>query len=175
MLAGLACGVGAGAVWGLVFLAPALAVDFTPLELTIGRYACYGLIAAALLAPRWRPLAGRIPRRQWWNLAWLALAGNTLYISGRGGVDPATMKVPDDPVAEAKLMLDSYKAILEKAGMTMDNLVTVTVYCPDLTLYQKFNEVYRTYFGKDLPARAFVGSGPLLFGMRFEMQGIAVK
>ena len=46
-----ACGVGAGALWGLVFLAPELASDFSPLMLTIGRYLCYGLIAAALAAP----------------------------------------------------------------------------------------------------------------------------
>jgi enamine deaminase RidA (YjgF/YER057c/UK114 family) len=59
--------------------------------------------------------------------------------------------------------------------MTMDNLVTVTVYCPDLTLYDKFNAIYRTYFGKDFPARAFIGSGPLLRGARFEIQGIAVR
>jgi 2-iminobutanoate/2-iminopropanoate deaminase len=103
------------------------------------------------------------------------LAGNTLYISGRGGVDSKTMKVPDDVREEAKLMLEQFRSILAEAGMTMDNLVTVTVYCPDLSLYGAFNEVYRSCFSKDFPARAFIGSGPLLFGMHFEMQGIAVK
>ena len=77
--AGIACGIGAGALWGLVFLAPELVREFTPLQMTIGRYLCYGLIAAVLVAPRWRPLFAGIPRRQWWNLAWLALAGNTVY------------------------------------------------------------------------------------------------
>ncbi len=76
---GVACGMGAGALWGLVFLAPELVREFSPLLLTIGRYLCYGLIAAALIAPRWRSLAARIPRRQWWNLVWLAFVGNTLY------------------------------------------------------------------------------------------------
>lgn len=76
---GIACGAGAGALWGLVFLAPELVRDFGPLQLTVGRYLCYGLVAAALVAPRWRSLAARLPRRQWWNLLWLALAGNTLY------------------------------------------------------------------------------------------------
>ncbi len=77
--AGLACGMGAGALWGLVFLAPKLVGDFGPLYLTIGRYLCYGLIAAALLAFRWRSLRARIARRQWLSLVWLAFAGNTLY------------------------------------------------------------------------------------------------
>ncbi|HUL44291.1 MAG TPA: RidA family protein [Bacteroidota bacterium] len=103
------------------------------------------------------------------------MVGNILYISGRGGIDFKTMKVPADPKDEAKLLLDDYKTLLGLAGMTMDNLVTVTVYCPDLTLYRSFNEVYRTYFAKDFPARAFIGSGPLLFGMHFEMQAIASK
>ncbi len=77
--AGLACGMGAGAFWGLVFLAPELVREFSPLQITIGRYLSYGLIAAALLAPRWRPLVAHVPRHQWWNLMWLSFAGNTLY------------------------------------------------------------------------------------------------
>ena len=78
-VAGIACGMAAGALWGLVFLAPELVRQFSPLELTIGRYACYGLISAALLVPRWRALSGRLGRREWLALAWLALTGNTLY------------------------------------------------------------------------------------------------
>lgn len=78
-LAGVACGMGAGALWGLVLLAPELVRDFSPLQMTLGRYLCYGLIAAALVAPRWRSLFAGVPRRQWWNLVWLALAGNTVY------------------------------------------------------------------------------------------------
>ena len=103
------------------------------------------------------------------------LVGNTLYMSGSIGLNLETMKVPADPKEEAKLLLDRYQAILKEAGMTMENLVWVTVYCPDLSLYSAFNEVYRSYFKRDFPARAFIGSSPLLFGGRFEMQGIAVK
>lgn len=76
---GVACGVAAGALWGLVFLAPQLAREFTPLQLTIGRYFAYGLIASVLMAPRWRALSTHITRREWWHLMGLALAGNTLY------------------------------------------------------------------------------------------------
>jgi drug/metabolite transporter (DMT)-like permease len=78
-LIGIACGMGAGALWGLVFLAPELVRDFTPIQLTIGRYLSYGLISAVLIAPRWRRLAASLTRREWLALAWLALAGNTLY------------------------------------------------------------------------------------------------
>jgi enamine deaminase RidA (YjgF/YER057c/UK114 family) len=85
------------------------------------------------------------------------------------------MTVPEDPKEEARLLMETYKSILEQVGMTMDDLVYVTVYCPDLSLYADFNEVYRSYFSGPFPARAFVGSAPLLMGMRFEMQGIAVR
>lgn len=76
---GIACGMGAGALWGSVFLAPALVRDFSPLQLAIGRYFAYGIIAAALIAPRWRAIVPSITRRDWFALAWLSLAGNTLY------------------------------------------------------------------------------------------------
>ena len=103
------------------------------------------------------------------------VAGNTIYIAGTIGIDPETGKPPADPKAEAKLVLDGVKRKLELAGAGMDDLVTVQVFCPDLALYEDFNAVYRTYFEDGFPARAFIGSGPLLRGGRFEINGIAVK
>ncbi len=103
------------------------------------------------------------------------LVGNTLYIAGRIGVDPKTGRPPDDVEQEIRILLDGFKSVLAETGMTMDDLVFVQVFCPDLSLYAKFNDSYKTYFGKDYPARAFIGSGPLLRGGHFEMNGIAVK
>jgi len=103
------------------------------------------------------------------------LVGNTLYLSGNGGIDLETMSVPDDPKAEAKLLMENVKNTLALADMTLEDLVSVTIYCPDLSLFGDFNEVYRSYFEGNYPARAFVGSGQLLFGMRFEIQAIAVR
>ncbi len=76
---GLAFGVAAGALWGLVFLAPELVRSFSPLELAAGRYLAYGAISAVLILPRWRALSAALTRRDWLSLCWLALAGNTLY------------------------------------------------------------------------------------------------
>jgi reactive intermediate/imine deaminase len=101
--------------------------------------------------------------------------GNTLYLAGRLGVDPVSGVPPEDVTEEARLVMDRIKEVLEAAGMTMDDLVTVQVFCPDLSLYEQFNAVYETYFTTARPARAFIGSGPLLRGARFEVQGIAVK
>lgn len=104
-LAGVSYGVGAGALWGLVFLAPELTPGFGSLELTIGRYLCYGLIAAALIAPRWRAIAAKLSRRDWWTLVWLGLAGNTIYyilLAGAvqtGGIAMTSLVIGFLPVA----------------------------------------------------------------------------
>ncbi len=104
------------------------------------------------------------------------LVGDTLHIAGRIGLDPATGCPPADADAEARLMLDGVRDVLAQAGMSMADLVSVQIFCPDVSLFGRFNEVYRTYFvGGPTPARAFIGSGPLLFGARFELVGLAVK
>ena len=102
-------------------------------------------------------------------------AGDTFYLSGHVGLDTQTKKVPADAEQEARLMLDSFRETLVRTGLSMDDLVFVQVFCSDVSLFEKFNVVYRSYFSGEFPARAFIGSGPLLFGARFEIQGIAVK
>lgn len=103
------------------------------------------------------------------------LAGGTLYVGGHLGIDPATGKVPEEAEAEAHRVLDSVQQTLERAGLTMADLVSVTVYCTDLDLYDKFNAVYRTYFHDHYPARAFIAVAKLVRGARFEIAGVAVK
>jgi 2-iminobutanoate/2-iminopropanoate deaminase len=104
------------------------------------------------------------------------LSGNTLYLAGRIGLDPKTGKAPEKIEDEIKLLLDGEKDVLAQAGMTMDDLVYVQIACTDLSLFEKFNPVYRSYFTtKDLPAREFIGAGSLQRGGHFELQAIAVK
>jgi 2-iminobutanoate/2-iminopropanoate deaminase len=103
------------------------------------------------------------------------LAGHTLYLGGHIGFDPATRKVPTGAEQEARLVLDSVRDTITRAGFTTQDIVSLTIYCPDLSVYDIFNKVYRTFFRAPFPARAFIGSGPLLLGARFEIQGIAVK
>ena len=103
------------------------------------------------------------------------LVGDTLYLAGRIGTVPGTRQVPATAEEEARNVLDQFKAVLAAADMSMDDLVSVQVFCSDVSLFDTWNKIYPTYFGKELPARAFIGSGPLLFGARFEMQAIAVK
>lgn len=99
--------------------------------------------------------------------------GNTLYLSGQLGLENG--RPPETAEAEATLVLDNVKNLLEEAGLTMDDLVVVQVFASDVGDYAAFNEVYRTYFTSEFPARAFIGAGTLLFNARFEVQGIAAK
>jgi 2-iminobutanoate/2-iminopropanoate deaminase len=103
------------------------------------------------------------------------LVGDTLYLSGRIGIDPATGLAPDDIDRELALLFDGFDAVLSEANMSMDDLVWVHVYSPDISLWERFNAAYLKRFSKELPARAFIGSGQLLLGGRFEMMGVAIR
>ena len=100
------------------------------------------------------------------------LVDGTLYLSGRIGFVPGTRVVPH-PSEEAKYVLNGVRDVLAGTEMTMDDLVQVQIFTPDVSLFDSFNSVYKTYFIGDLPARAFIGSGPLLFGARFELVAVA--
>jgi reactive intermediate/imine deaminase len=103
------------------------------------------------------------------------LVGDTLYIAGKLGLDPRTGKPPAAIEDEARLALESVQATLKQAGMTMDDLAQVQVFCADVALFDSWNKVYRTFFKKELPARAFLGSGKLLREAHFEVMGIAAR
>lgn len=103
------------------------------------------------------------------------MAGGAFYVAGHLGTDPATGQLASDVEHEAHFVLDQVKATLQKAGLTMDDLVSVTIYCTDLSLYDKFNGIYRGYFHDHYPARAFIGVDKLVRGAHFEVQAVAVK
>lgn len=130
-------------------------------------------VAAAGPAPTRRYVEPRMPADPR-PFSDAVLVGDTLYLSGKLGLD-ADRKVPAEAEQEARNVLSDMQKTLASADMTMDDLVFVQIFCSDVEHYTKFNEVYRTYFKKELPARAFIGSGKLLFGARFEVQAIAVK
>jgi reactive intermediate/imine deaminase len=103
------------------------------------------------------------------------MVGSTFYIAGHIGIDPATGQAPADADTETHLLLDAVKGTLAKGGLGMDDVVSLTIYCTDLALYDKFNAVYRTYFHDRFPARAFIGVSKLVRGAHFEIAGVAVK
>ena len=82
LILGLLCGLVAGAFWGGVFLAPRLLADFTPLQMTAGRYIAYGLASAILLVPAWKTVMAKMEGRDWRDLCLLSLLGNLIYYVG---------------------------------------------------------------------------------------------
>ena len=102
------------------------------------------------------------------------LVGNTLYIAGTTGVDPNS-KGRISATEEARLVMNQVKRLIEKSGMTMDDIVSMQVFCTDLRDYGAFNSVYKTYFHGHYPARTFVGVANLLFGARYEVNGVAIR
>jgi reactive intermediate/imine deaminase len=102
------------------------------------------------------------------------MVGDTLYLSGAIGVS-SSQKTPPSPEEEARATMEQVKQTVEQAGMTMDDVVSVQVFCTDLANYDAFNKVYATYFHVDYPARAFIGVDKLVLGARYEVMGIAVK
>src|SRR5208283_5386565 len=103
------------------------------------------------------------------------LVGNTLYIAGHIGLDAKTGQAPANAEEEAKLVMDGIKQTVESAGMSMDEVVSLQVFCTDLKLYDTFNGIYKSYFHGDYPARAFVGIDQFLRGGRYEVMGIAIR
>jgi len=98
-----------------------------------------------------------------------------VYVSGHLGIDPKSGKVPSSPEEEALQVMRSVERTLQDAGMTLDDLVSVEVYCTDLKLYSAFNRTYAPLFHRAYPARDFIGVKELLFGAHFEVMGVAVR
>jgi len=103
------------------------------------------------------------------------LVGNTLYVAGHIGLDPKTGQAPADAEQEAHLVMDGIKKTVENAGFSMDDIVSVQIFCTDLKLYDMFNGIYKTYFHDNYPARAFIGTDKLLRNGHYEVMAIAVK
>lgn len=128
---------------------------------------------AAAQTPTRRYIDPKTPEATGAPFSGAVMAGNTLYLSGQLGA--GANNKPETAELEATAVLNNVKNLLAKADMTMDDLATVTIFASNTADYAAFNTVYRGYFTKEFPARAFIGAGPLLFGARFEVQAIAVK
>lgn len=88
-------------------------------------------------------------------------AGNLLFISGQGPIDPKTgKKVAGDIKEQTRQVLENIKGILEAAGLKLENVVKVNVYLRNISDFPKMNEVYKEYFKENHPARTTVQATP---------------
>jgi 2-iminobutanoate/2-iminopropanoate deaminase len=104
------------------------------------------------------------------------LVGDTLYLSGQIGRDPATAKlVPGGIEAETRQTLTNLREVLRAAGMDFPEVVSVTVFITSFDDFAAFNRVYREHFPENPPARATVQVAALNLGARVEIQMTAVR
>ena len=105
------------------------------------------------------------------------LAGDFLYVSGQLPIDPATGAFAGDTAAEqAAQSISNLSAILEAAGMTLDDVVKTTVLLADIADFAAVNEVYAKHFtGAVLPARAAFAVRDLPKGAKVEIELVAYK
>jgi 2-iminobutanoate/2-iminopropanoate deaminase len=99
-------------------------------------------------------------------------AGDFIFVSGQGPLDPITGQIVGETVEEQTArVLQNIKAILEAGGASMADVVKVSAHLSDMALFERYNKVYATYFPDPKPARITVGSQ--LLGILVEIDAIA--
>lgn len=100
---------------------------------------------------------------------------NMLYLSGQIGTQPGTTTLVQGGIgAETRQTLENIRRTLEQLGSSMDRVVKCTVFLRDIGDYGAMNDVYRTFFPKDPPARSTVAGSGLALNARVEIECIAV-
>ena len=102
------------------------------------------------------------------------IAGETIYLSGMIGIDPATQKpVEGGTLAQAKQAFENIRTVLGELGAAMGDVLKTTVYLTDIGEFGAVNSLYAEYFGPDYPARTCVEVSRLPLGLSIEVECIA--
>jgi len=100
--------------------------------------------------------------------------GDTVYLSGQIGLDPASMTLVEGIDAQIVRVFENLKAVAVAAGTTLDAAVKVNIYLSDLANFAKVNETMAKYFAQPYPARAAVGVKELPRGALVEADAVLV-
>ena len=101
-------------------------------------------------------------------------AGNLVFLSGQIAIDPKSGKIVEGFEAQARLVLENVKAVLEAAGSSIDKVIKANIYLVDLGKFGEFNSIYAEYFGESKPARACVEVSRLPKEVEVEMEVVAI-
>jgi reactive intermediate/imine deaminase len=101
-------------------------------------------------------------------------AGNTVYLSGQIGLDPATGQLVEGLEAQAHQVIRNLRAVAQAAGGELDDIVKVTLLLADLADFTKVNEIMAGYFKPPYPARATYQVVALPKGAKVEIEGVLV-
>lgn len=100
--------------------------------------------------------------------------GGLVYVSGQLPVDPFTgEKCSGDIAEQAKVVFANFERVLEAAGSRKECVIKVVLYVSDIALWDEVNALYSEFFGDHYPVRSIVPVGPLHYGFKIEMEGIA--
>jgi reactive intermediate/imine deaminase len=98
--------------------------------------------------------------------------GDTVYLSGQIGLDPATMQMVDGIDAQIVRVFENLKAVAEAAGGSLNDVVKLNVFLTDLANFARVNETMAAYFSAPFPARAAVGVKELPRGALVEADAV---
>ena len=101
-------------------------------------------------------------------------AGNTVYLSGQIGLDPASGQLVEGLEAQAHQVIKNLRAVAQAAGGELDDIVKLTLLLADLGDFTKVNEIMAGYFKPPYPARATYQVAGLPRGARVEIEGVLV-
>ena len=101
-------------------------------------------------------------------------AGDTLYLSGQIGLDPASGQMVDGLEAQAHRVFRNMQAVTAAAGASLDDVVKLSILLADLGDFAKVNEIMATYFKAPYPARSTFQVAGLPRGGRIEVEAIAI-
>ena len=99
-------------------------------------------------------------------------SGDTVYLSGQIGLDPATMQMVEGIDAQIHRVFQNLQAVAAAAGGGLEHAVKLTVYLTDLAHFARVNEIMSTYVGQPYPARAAIGIASLPRGALVEIDAI---
>jgi reactive intermediate/imine deaminase len=99
-------------------------------------------------------------------------AGDTVYLSGQIGLDPASMQLAEGIEAQIHRVFANLAAVSRSAGLGLEDAVRMTVYLTDLTQFAKVNDIMAQYVPQPFPARAAVGVASLPRGALVEIDAI---
>ena len=101
-------------------------------------------------------------------------AGNTVYLSGQIGLDPATGNLREGTEAQARQVFENLRAVAEAAGGSLVDIVKTTLLLADMADFARVNEIMAGFFAKPYPARATYQVAALPKGARIEVEAVLV-
>ena len=102
-------------------------------------------------------------------------AGNTLYLSGQIGFDPKTMELVEGIELQVHQVFKNMQAVAAAAEATLEDVVKLTIYLTDMSLFPVVNQVMAEYFSEPYPARSTIGVKELPKGALVEVEGIIFR